>query len=121
MLESKAIEVFKEGAVKRAKNAIRKRRGFQKRSKMFIQHNMVRKLMVLCDVDGIDLHWGMLFLITYVFLLRLPSEAGHSVKDSVALFCVVASLSGTPHCPLLHWEYRQWTAGQTISGRGGAV
>ena len=106
MLESKPIEVFKEGALKRAKNAIRKRRGFRKRSKMFIQHDVVRKLMVQCDVDDVNLQWGMLFLITYVFLLRLPSEAGIAVK-LVCGACVVC-VQGAPHRPSLRWEYKQW-------------
>ena len=98
--------MFKEGALKRAKNAIRKRRGFRKRSKMFIQHDVVRKLMVQCDVDDVNLQWGMLFLITYVFLLRLPSEAGIAVK-LVCGACVVC-VQGAPHRPSLQWEYKQW-------------
>jgi len=67
---------FYDTALKRAKRSIEKRFGFKQRPKMFVQQNRIKDIMVLCDVEDVDLSWGMLFLVTYVFLLRLPSEAG---------------------------------------------
>ena len=46
---------------------------------LIVQQNRIKDIMVLCDVEDVDLSWGMLFLVTYVFLLRLPSEAGLTV------------------------------------------
>ena len=67
---------FHDTALKRAKRSIEKRFGFKQRPKMFVQQNRIKDIMVLCDVEDVDLSWGMLFLVTYVFLLRLRSEAG---------------------------------------------
>ena len=67
---------FYDTALQRAKRSIAKRFGFKQRPKMFVQQNRIKDIMVMCDVEDVDLSWGMLFLVTYVFLLRLPSEAG---------------------------------------------
>ena len=86
---------FYNTALQRAKRSIEKRFGFKKRPKMFVQQNRIKDIMVLCDVEDVDLSWGMLFLVTYVFLLRLPSEAGWialGLPVAPALGCVIEAL-----------------------------
>ena len=46
MMAGKPTEVFSDNAIKRSKRAIRRRRGFTKRKKMFLQGDVVRLLMV---------------------------------------------------------------------------
>ena len=61
-------------SVKRAKKAVRKRLAFVKRQRMFIGHAFVHRIVTM-TTDASDRIYAMLFLATYVFLLRLPSEA----------------------------------------------
>ena len=71
------VDVFQEPAVKRAKVAIRKRCLFTQREGMFLQAGVVKRLLRWAQKPAncaFSLH-AFLFLITYVFLLRLPSEA----------------------------------------------
>ena len=65
--------VFSDVAIKRARTAITKRMQFRSRPKMFIQQHVVKE-MLLYATDVIR-DMVMLFLATYIFLLRLPSEA----------------------------------------------
>ena len=68
--------VFCSPAFKRAKVAVRKNGGFNTRPRMFICHDLVRRIVALANKQSAT-EWplAMLFLATYVFLLRLPSEA----------------------------------------------
>ena len=71
-----STSVFDEGAhmLKRAKRSIEKKRKFIARGQMFLRLTVVNELLTLAD--GID-PWrplAMLFLTSYVFLLRVPSE-----------------------------------------------
>ena len=68
--------VFCSPALKRAKVAVRKCGGFITRPRMFICHDLVRRIVALANKQSAT-EWplAMLFLATYVFLLRLPSEA----------------------------------------------
>ena len=75
MMAGKCTDVFSDKAIKRSKGAIRRRCGFTKRKKMFLQAAVVKRLMVLCDIHDVELRTGILFLVTWAFLLRLPSEA----------------------------------------------
>lgn len=61
--------------IKRAHIAIRKRNNFVPRRKLFIQRALVGKLLSLVAKGKLAEEYAMLFLFTYVFLLRLPSEA----------------------------------------------
>ena len=68
--------VFDDGAklLQRAKRAIDKKGKFIARSPMFLRLEVVKELLTLAD--GIE-PWrplAMLFLTSYVFLLRVPSE-----------------------------------------------
>jgi len=67
-------EVFSCRALKRAKVAITKRDQFVSRCSMFLRLPMVRSLMRLAVSDGCKRD-AMLYLVSYVFLLRVPSEA----------------------------------------------
>ena len=63
-------------ALKRAKVAVAKTGGFDTRSRMFLGHEMIRRIVALADKSSaVEWPLAMLFLATYVFLLRLPSEA----------------------------------------------
>ena len=71
-----ATTVFDDGAkmLQRAKRAIEKKRKFIARGQMFLRLEVVKELLALAD--GIE-PWrplAMLFLTSYVFLLRVPSE-----------------------------------------------
>ena len=77
ILVNAPVDVFREPAMKRAKVAIKKRCLFESRPNMFLQANIVKKMMrwaLKPDNVGYRAH-SFLFLISYVFLLRLPSEA----------------------------------------------
>ena len=54
-------DVFQEHTLARAKMAIRKRGGFKRRERMFIQLDVVRQLLFVCCGHAIDLSWGMLY------------------------------------------------------------
>jgi hypothetical protein len=69
-----STEVFSCRALKRAKIAITKRDQFASRPKLFLQLPLVRRLMHMAVKDGCK-HDAMLYLVSYVFLLRVPSEA----------------------------------------------
>ena len=70
-----ATEVFNHPSVKRAKTAIAKRRLFIPREPMFIMQARVQQLVQMgAGSDGRRV-WSYLYLLAYVFLLRLPSEA----------------------------------------------
>ena len=73
--------VFDRREVKRAKIAIRKRRQFVSRERTFLGLAEVRKLVLLVQSLPAVEQWSMLFLFTYTFLLRLPSEALPVVFD----------------------------------------
>ena len=72
LLAGVATDALNDPALKRAKQAIRKRRGFRARKKLFIQLEVVSLLM--CS-EGLDTAHCMLYLAAYVVMLRLPSEA----------------------------------------------
>jgi hypothetical protein len=61
--------------VLRAKLSINDAVDFERRPPMFLQQPLVRALVVLARERPEFETYSMLFLCTYVFLLRLPSEA----------------------------------------------
>jgi hypothetical protein len=68
--------VFEDSSIKRAVMAIGKRDEFRPRPKLFLQIARVRELLDLHDQhSSFTKEVCMLFLTTYIFLLRLPSEA----------------------------------------------
>ena len=68
--------MFDHGALRRAKESIIKRGNFCKRPRMWLQRVMVERLVKWCSGRGqLYNRYGTLYLLTYAFLLRLPSEA----------------------------------------------
>jgi len=68
---------FSDSALRRAKMAIQKRGGFEPREPMFLRLAVVRQLVVAAHEsnDIADYVLSMLYLVSYIFLLRVPSEA----------------------------------------------
>jgi hypothetical protein len=87
MLVRKPTSVFDDPAVKRAKRGVAKRMNFKPRPPMFLQHNILSDMFErVYTADRIELEQvAMLFLVTYVFLLRLPSEALPIVRGCVGV------------------------------------
>ena len=87
MLVRKSTSVFDDPAAKRAKRAIAKRGILKSRPPMFLQHTMVSAMFErVYTEDRLELeHVAMPFLVTYTFLLRLPSEALPIVRGSAGV------------------------------------
>ena len=85
LLENCCASVFSDPALARAKMSITKRNRFSSREKMFLQHDTVSRMLEYGYLEdpGASEVIGMLFLVTYVFLLRLPSEALPIVRGGV--------------------------------------
>ena len=75
MLYNVAVKVFDNVALKRAKEAVRKRHNFEQRPKLWIQRGRVQEIIELCDACESYASYAHLFLLSYAFLLRVPSEA----------------------------------------------
>ena len=67
--------VFSSALVSRAKSAVRARRDFVPREKLFLQHDVVRRLVRASADAAAARSYSMLYLFAYCFLLRTPSEA----------------------------------------------
>ena len=67
-------EATNHWAVKRASESIHKRGGFQSREPLFIRCDMLADLMRCATASG-HVSVAYLFLASYIFLLRMPSEA----------------------------------------------
>ena len=74
-------QVFDNPALQKAKRSIEKSSGFQRREPRWIRRWMVERMLNLSCKDqerhnaGGAVVLGTLFLFSYVFLLRVPSEA----------------------------------------------
>ena len=100
LLVNASTAAFEHPAVKRARKAVAKRKLFRPRPPMFIQMEMVSQMIEHIYLGAHPVEWEnavMLFLTTYVFMLRLPSEA--SVKVALWHGCVF-SCAQRRHCPL---------------------
>ena len=74
MLVQASTEVFNDPAVRRTTTSVLEAGNFMSRNRMWIRREQIEQLVVL----GSAMTYGsgrFLFLITYIFLLRLPSEA----------------------------------------------
>jgi len=80
------VTVFQQPGVRRAKAAICKRKLFQRRERRWIQAPLLMQVLSWCrkaaeepssrvQVQGDVMSYALLYLVTYVFMLRLPSEA----------------------------------------------
>ena len=83
LLVGGCVSVFENDALRRAKRSIKHRVGYKRRDRMFIQLDTVRVIVVACSKQAVNEYWGMLYLLAYVFLLRLPSEALPVVRGRI--------------------------------------
>ena len=98
LIERAGVEVFNHPAVRRAKDSVKKAGRFASREKLWIRRTRIEAMLrwasrdLKSSVAGLpsssassarveamksqdDLHFALLFLVCYVFLLRMPSEA----------------------------------------------
>ena len=76
LADGESTAAFDDPAVARAKKAVGKRGNFITREKMFVRLADLQRIMESCYIaEEFDERFCMLFLIAYIFLLRLPSEA----------------------------------------------
>eukprot|EP00973_Karenia_brevis_P051808 7197956-Karenia_brevis.AAC.1 len=75
MIVEAPTEVFEHPAIRKA-NGVEARSGLHsRRTPLFVQRDTVEKIVGLTKTSPSSMLFGMLFLLTYVYLLRLPSEA----------------------------------------------
>ena len=67
--------VFDHPAIARAKMSVAKEGGAKSREKLWIRRELVENMLKLADGAPEYAEFAKLFLLAYVFLLRLPSEA----------------------------------------------
>lgn len=65
------VAVFSDPAIRRAKTGIAKRHGFVRRPPMFLQQDIARLLLAQSKANSLEVY-GLLWLVSYVFLLRVP-------------------------------------------------
>ena len=68
-------QVLAHENIRRAKESIRKRGNFTQRKRMWLQLKQLELIVAWCSRHPGYERFGVLFLLTYAFLLRLPSEA----------------------------------------------
>ena len=69
------VEVFEHPALKRATASIAKDSSFRSRPRMFIRRALLEAIVMYCSSRSELKAYGILFLMAYIFLLRVPSEA----------------------------------------------
>ena len=67
--------VFDHPAIVRAKKSVAKEGGAMSREKLWIRRKRVQDMLKLADIEPEYAVFAKLFLLAYVFLLRVPSEA----------------------------------------------
>ena len=82
LVERLSTAAFSEPAIKRAKASIRKRGLHKRRKKMFLQHALVKMIV---EKRKCDHRYSMLYLLAYIFMLRLPSEALPAVCGNIGI------------------------------------
>ena len=87
------FKVFRDPAIKKAKASVAKKGGFRKRKPKWVRKDALRAMLPLLKETrpGVgDLNvFAMLFIFSYAFLLRVPSEA-LPVKHARGGDCVVS-------------------------------
>jgi hypothetical protein len=68
-------KVFDDPAVRRTTKSIVKAGTFESRVRMWIRRELIEKIVKLAKTDRKIQRMAVLYVITYIFLLRLPSEA----------------------------------------------
>ena len=69
------VGVFQHPAVKRAKDSVGKAGRHVVRDKLWIRRHRIEALMRWAEKHPESMRFALLFLMCYVFLLRMPSEA----------------------------------------------
>ena len=99
------LQVFQDPAIKKAKASVAKKGGFRKRKPRWVRKDTLRAMlpMLMETRAGVgDMHaFAMLFIFSYVFLLRVPSEA-LPVKHARGGDCVVSVETGKIVLVLAH-------------------
>ena len=75
LLKQVSTQVFRDDAICKAKDSIKKRGCFESRPPMYIRRQTLVVILRWIARNAADKRFGTLFLIAYCFLLRLPSEA----------------------------------------------
>jgi len=75
MIVQESSAVFDDPAVRRTNRTIERNGNFVPRDRMWIRREVVERMIMLADQQPHLAQSALLFWITYVFLLRLPSEA----------------------------------------------
>ena len=75
LLSVRSVEVFQHPAVREARAGIKRRSTRPRRKPRFIQRDILRAVAAACDAGQVAQRDFMLMLFSYVFLLRVPSEA----------------------------------------------
>ena len=119
LADGESTAAFDDPAIARAKKAVGKHNNFIARDKMFVRLVDVRSIMESCYIaDEFEERFCMLFLITYVFLLRLSSEAlpivrgGSGVADYGMKHKAVLSLED--NCLQLKLSHRKNIAAECV-------
>ena len=73
-------EVLNRREIKRAKDAIGKRNPKQPRRPLFVRRKILEKIVEWCGQSDRFMIYAKLFIFTYAFMLRLPSEALPAIK-----------------------------------------
>ena len=75
LVERADVGVFRHPAVKRAKDSVSKAGRFAGREKCWIRRHRIEALLRWTEENPVAKQFAVLFLMCYVFLLRMPSEA----------------------------------------------
>ena len=89
------VKVFEEPALRKAKKSAEKAGNFKRRERMFVTLSMVQAMLDLTaglPAGHMDRKYALLFLLSYTFLLRTPSEALPAVTGVNMLVCRSNSL-----------------------------
>lgn len=76
------VDVFCDPALARAKGSVAKAQRFAQRQKFWIQRDKLELVLLWCSQHAGFEKFAALFLLSYAFLLRLPSEALPAVAGS---------------------------------------
>ena len=75
MLTKAPTDVFQHPALRRAKAAVAKRQNFAQRPRLWVRRQQLEDMVMWCGEREEMRRYVQLFVLTYAFLLRLPSEA----------------------------------------------
>ena len=80
VLQWSCVQVFQDPALKRAKSSVDSAGYFSRRERMFIRRHMVEEMVRWSESNEHLRKQALMFLLSYSFLLRTPSEAMPAIK-----------------------------------------